>query len=376
MTKIATKPPDLSLEAILEGIGEGFFALGPDWRFTAFNRAAEEIFGLSRGDVIGRLLWEVSPGVVGAEFERRCRIVMNERVRQEFEAILRPDRFHDVRAFPLDEGIGVSFRDATSRRRAVEALREREAELARVQRIAGVGGLHADLTGELRTRRSPEYLQVHGLDASAAEESLEDWVKRIHPDDRRRAEKYFLDAIAGSETSYRQEYRIIRPNDGQTRWVRAIAEIERDATGKAQKLVGVHLDITEIKEAERQARDSEQRLRAIADALPLLISYVDKDEVFRFANKPYEAWFGRPLSEIVGQKVADVMGAEMHEARRPFIERALAGESLTYEMNFPAMDGERITQIAHVPHRDETGNVLGTYSLVQDITERKRAELA
>jgi PAS domain S-box-containing protein len=378
ISDIAARPLDLSVEAILEGIGEGFFALGLDWRFTAFNRAAEEIFGLSRSEVIGRLLWEVSPRVVGTEFERRYRIVMSERARQEFEtyAILRPDRFHEVRAFPLGEGIGVSFRDATNRRRMLDALHEREAELARVQRIAGVGGLEADLTGELRTRRSPEYLQLHGLPPNTAEESLEDWVKRIHPEDRGRAEKYFLDALAGVETSYRQEYRIIRPNDGETRWVRAVAEIERDAQGRAQKLVGVHFDITEIKEAERHARESEERLREIANALPLLISYVDKEAIFRFANKPYEAWFGRPLREIIGKRIIEVMGVEMYEARRPYVERALAGESVTYEAAFPRTEGEAITEIVHVPHRDETGDVLGVYSLVQDITDRKRAERA
>ena len=58
---------------MLQGIGEGFFALDAQWRFTAFNPAAEEIFGLARADVIGKTLWEVSPGIVGTEFERRYR---------------------------------------------------------------------------------------------------------------------------------------------------------------------------------------------------------------------------------------------------------------------------------------------------------------
>ena len=370
---------DLSVDAILEGIGEGFFALDADWRFTAFNRAGEEIFGLLRNEVLGRSIWEVSPGIVGTEFERRYRSVMADRVRQEFEAYsaLRPDRFHEVRAFPLGDGIGVAFRDITNRRRVLEALRQREAELARLQKIAGVGSLEADLTGELRTARSPEYLQLHGLPPSTTEESLKDWVKRIHPEDRSRAEKYFLDTIAGAETTYRQEYRIIRPSDGQTRWVRAVAELERDAESRPKRLAGIHLDITEIKEAERQARESEERLREIANALPLLISYIDKDQIFRFANKPYETWFGRPLSEIVGKRVDEVMSIEMYEARRPFVERALAGEEVTYEAAFARASGDEvITEIAHVPHHDEAGAVVGLYSLVQDITDSKHAERA
>ncbi len=49
-------------------------------------------------------------------------------------------------------------------------------------------------------------------------------------------------------------------------------------------------------------QESEGRLRAIADALPFLISYLDSNQIFRFINKPYEAWFERPLSEIVGRQ--------------------------------------------------------------------------
>ncbi len=369
---------DLSVDSILEGIGEGFLAFGADWRFTAFNPAAEEIFNLPRSAVIGRLLWEVSPNIVGTEFERRYRLVMSERTRQVFEthSVLRPDRYHEVRAFPLGDGVGVAFRDASARRSVDQALREREAELARVQQIGGVGGLEVDLHNGFRTRRSPEYLHLHGLPASAANESHEQWVQRVHPDDRQRVEKYFLDAIAGLETHYKAEYRIVRPSDGAVRWIRAVAEIERDPQGRAARLVGAHFDITERKEAERAARESEERLRAIADALPLLISYVDDEQRFRFANKPYEQWFGRPLSEIVGRKLSEVMDAATYEARRPYVERALAGESLSYEVDLRRPTGTIVTEVVHVPHCGSDGRVVGFYAVVRDITDRKVAERA
>ena len=373
-------PPgeSLSMAAILEGIGEGFFALGRDWRFTAFNRAAEEIFEISRGAVIGRTLWEVSPGVVGGEFERRYRRVMDERIKQAFEihSVRRPDRWHEVRAFPLAEGIGVAFRDATDRLRMTQALRARERELARVQRIGGVGGVEVDLRDGFRARRSPEYMLLHGLPPDEADETLDQWVERIHPDDRERTRRHFLGAAAGADRAYEAEYRVTRPDDGRVRWIRAVAEIERDAAGRAVALIGAHLDITDLKVAERTAAESERRLRALTDALPLLISYVDRDQVFRFVNKPYEAWFARPLHEIIGRKARDVLGEAMYEARRPYLERAMAGERLVYEVVFDRPDGPVITEIIHIPHRDESGRVLGMYGIVQDITARKLAERA
>src|SRR5208282_5132432 len=290
----------LSVNEILDGLGEGFFVLDSNWRFVAFNRAAEEMFELRREGVVGKLLWEVSPAVLGTEFDRRYRLAMSNREKQAFEShsIKRPDRYHEVRAFPLGDGIGVAIRDATDRQNILQTLRHRELELARVQEIGGIGGMRVDLGGEITAHRSPEYLRLHGLPPDAGVESLEDWAQRIHPDDRSRAVEHFLRIVGSGATQYKSEYRIVRPSDGEVRWIRAVGEIERD-----------------------------EELRAIADALPVLISYVDKDEVYRFANKAYETWFERPLNTILGRRVNEDMSPAMYEARRRYLERALAGES-------------------------------------------------
>ena len=324
---------------------------------TASNSAAEAILGAPSAEIVGDLLWNVLPQIRGTEFERRCRLVIEKRTREEFEiySALRPGRHHEVRAFPFGADVGVAFRDITDRERDTQALRDRELELARVQRIGGVGGLDVDVSNGFRSHRSPEYLHLHGLPPSAVDDTHEQWVARVHPEDRERVEKYFLAAVAGSDKDYKAEYRIVRPSDGQTRWIRAVAEIERDSQGRALKLIGAHLDITDQKNAEATVQESEGRLRAITDALPFLISYLDNDQIFRFINKPYESWFERPLSEIVGRHVRDVMGPAMYEARRPFIERALAGESLSYEADFPRSEGTVQTEIVHVPHRDQGG---------------------
>src|SRR5215471_12228359 len=75
---------------------------------------------------------------------------------------------------------------ARERDNAYRALQEREAELARIQRIAGVGGLEIDFRDGVRNRRTPEYLLIHGLPAEAANETYGDWMLRIHPEDRER----------------------------------------------------------------------------------------------------------------------------------------------------------------------------------------------
>lgn len=173
---------------------------------------------------------------------------------------------------PIDEGdrvggVLVVCRDVTRDYLAAAELREREAELARVQQIGQIGGLEVDLRTGFRNRRSPEYLLLHGLPPDAANETHEDWVRRIHPEDREATEQKFRDAIAGDVREYTVRYRIIRPSDGEIRWISVKSTIERDEQGKAIRLVGAHSDVTEQVMAEQALRQSEERHRRLADQL-------------------------------------------------------------------------------------------------------------
>ncbi|MBE9607583.1 PAS domain-containing protein [Acetobacteraceae bacterium H6797] len=148
--------------------------------------------------------------------------------------------------------------------RLQSALAESEAKLRRVQRIGMVGGFEIDLRSGLNYR-SAEYMAVQGLAASPAEESHAHWVARLHPEDRERAESYFFAAIAPNGPSeYVQEYRIIT-HKGETRWVSARAEIERDEAGIATRMIGAHLDVTALRsvqaELERVNHALEDRVR-------------------------------------------------------------------------------------------------------------------
>src|ERR1700722_3781883 len=185
----------------------------------------------------------------------------------------RLDRVYWTYGFsPIDEddrigGVLVVCRDVTTDYLAASALREREAELARVQQIGQIGGLEVDLRTGFHNRRSPEYLLIHGLPADAANESHEDWVRRIHPEDREATEQKFRDAVASNVHDYTVQYRIIRPSDGETRWISVKSTIERDANGKPLRLIGAHTDVTEQVLAEQALRQSEELYRKLADQL-------------------------------------------------------------------------------------------------------------
>jgi PAS domain S-box-containing protein len=266
---------------------------------------------------------------------------------------------------------------ARERDRAHRALQEREAELVRIQRIGRVGGVEVDLREGFTNRRSPEYLLIHGLPPDAAGESHEDWVNRIHPEDRERTVSLFLEAVAGSSEDYTAEYRIIRPSDGQTRWINVIAKIERDASGRAVRLVGAHIDTTERMLAQESLRESEERFRLIADSAPVPMWVTKLDRTRLFANQAYCDFVGLPYDEAIGFDWRKILHPD-DMAR--IVKESVAGEAtlkpFVLEARYRRADGEwRWLRSESQPRWDPTGGHIGFIGVAHDITAAKQAEI-
>src|SRR6201999_902851 len=94
-------------------------------------------------------------------------------------------------------------------------------------------------------------------------------------------------------------YRIVRPNDGVLRWIRVVAKIDRDAEGRAIRLLGAHIDITDRMLAQETLRETEQRFQLIADSAPVPIWVTKLDRTRSFANKAYVDFLGLPFEQAV-----------------------------------------------------------------------------
>src|SRR3954463_13892402 len=265
---------------------------------------------------------------------------------------------------------------ARERDRAHRALLEREAELARIQRIARVGGLEIDFRDGVKNRRSPEYLLVHGLTPEAVNETYEDWVGRIHPEDRERTVKHLFDILRSDSADYSAEYRIVRPNDGDTRWIRVVAKIERDRNGRALRLVGADLDVSDQMLAQETLRESEERFRLIADSAPVPIWVTKLDRTRSFANQAYLDFLGLPFEQAI---VFDWRKVLHPDDQSRIVQESVAGEAtlkpFVLEARYKRADGEwRWLRSESQPRWDPTGNHIGFIGVAHDVTAAKQAE--
>jgi two-component system, OmpR family, sensor histidine kinase VicK len=134
-------------------------------------------------------------------------------------------------------------------------------------------------------------------------------------------------------------------------------------------------EIIDRQQVEIALRQSEEQLRLITNALPVLIAYVDDRECYQFNNQAYTDWLGKSLPNIHGSSMREVWGEECYPRMQPHIHQALAGNVVTYENEIQIHDGTtRSVSINYIPHIDDQGRIGGFFALTSDISDRKAIE--
>lgn len=149
-------------------------------------------------------------------------------------------------------------RDVSERKDAEDALRLNERRLRLVHEATGLAEFEADAGGTVHC--SERMTQQLGLGEGRRTLAFQEWLDIIHPADRDRVRDEILSAVEGART-LQSEFRIIRPEDGEIRWISSHSYLQRGPGGGATRSIGAHLDITERKRAEEALRESEERFR-------------------------------------------------------------------------------------------------------------------
>jgi PAS domain S-box-containing protein len=235
-------------------------------RYRFVNEQFLRRFGLRREEVVGRRDDEIFPAAQAAAFAANDARVLSAGAALTFEETARyidGERFNVVVKFPVLDGAGAIIgvggvaTDITERRRVEQALLEQRTLLSEAQKLAGLGCWEWDPASG-RVIWSEELYRIYGVSAQDFRPSFENYLERVHPDDRSRTAGTVAAAVTQGR-GFTFEERIVRP-DGEVRLLRSHGEVVRGGDGKAAKVLGACLDITEQKAAESALRALSRRL--------------------------------------------------------------------------------------------------------------------
>lgn len=176
------------------------------------------------------------------------------------------------------------------------------------------------------------------------------------------------------------EYQMVA-HDGEVVDVLMSAFVERSPDGTPIRSLAVMADVTLQRRAEQADRDARQELmrqsatlRSVTEAIPDMVTVMSLDGTFRFANGAFQAWCGRPVDQILGRKAHEIFGEPELKRRWPWVEQAMAGKRVEFELDYPSRDGVTCLGIRYIPLRLESGEVDGFVGVSRDITQQKREE--
>jgi PAS domain S-box-containing protein len=203
-----------------------------------------------------------------------------------------------------------------------------------------------------------ELRNKHCVDFSPHEDAEKDWA-------------LFQQLRAGVIDHYQLEKRYFK-RDGSLVWGCLTISLMK---GASPLVVAMVEDITEKRRAQEELLRAQGDLELVANQMAAAVTRCSRDFRYLWANRRYANWLRRPLNEIVGRPILDVLGKDAFEALQRYFERVLAGEKVDYEeeVNFSGI-GRRWISAAYTPTWDSDTSVNGWVAVVLDVTERKLAE--
>ena len=348
-----------------------------------WNRFAEELYGWSADEAIGREVREllVTENIREQVAEVWSRLESGQNWAGEFPVKRRDGTIVQVwvNDSPIynDKGelIGILSitHDITERKIAERAVQESERRLLRAQQAARVGTWEWDI-GSGRSVWSEMIWELLGLEPGDGESSVERFTAFIHPDDRERVLLGISKVLADGD-DFSEEFRLLR-RDGTILWVTSKGAVIRSEDGQPERMLGVNIDITERKLTEEKVRESEDRFRNMADNAPMMVWVSGVDKLTTYFNKEWLDFSGRTMEQELGNGWAEgVHPDDLAHCLEVYHTRFDQRERFEMEYRLRRFDGEyRWVVDRGTPRFTTQGEFRGYIGTAIDITDRKESE--
>jgi two-component system CheB/CheR fusion protein len=365
----------------IETVGIIFFTL--DGRITDANDAFLKMSGYTHDDLKdGRVRWDkmTPPEWMSLTREQIDRVSRTGKIGPYEKQYIRKDGTRWWGLFTgtkLGEDFGVEYvLDVSDKKEAEEALRlseerfrqfaENSADVfwilnAKTQQLEYINPIYEKMFGQSREKIMLN--RTHRLDV-------------VHPEDRKKAATGLPQALAGE--TFTRNYRIVRPSDGEQRWIRDTGFPIRNEAGEVVRIAGVAQDVTDEKEHSELLRESEEKLRLLINGAPEYAMFLmDPGNHIIYWSRGAERVFGWTEDEALGQTGEMIFTPEdrANEVEKKELAIARRNGSAPDRRWHLCKDGSRIW-VDGIMHRldDEKGELRGYAKIARNATEQRRAQ--
>lgn len=289
------------------------------------------------------------------------------------------EHFLQSKSYPiLDDSGKVAYivnhvRDISEETETRDELQLAKTQLSEALSIGMVGTWVYDLTTN-RIVADKGLAQIFDINERMAAKglSVETLIDVIHPDDRAPVQR-LINSVIGNGLKFDAEFRIVL-GDGSVRWIIARGHIERDDLGKPYRFPGVVVDITERKESEQALRESEDRLRFMADSMPQLVWISRPDGYTEYFNQKWYDYTGTVPDQSPSDDWSGIIHPDDADSARQSWQKALkTGKPYEFEYRLydAANDAYRWFMARALPFHDSSGKIIKWYGTCTDIDDYK-----
>ncbi|QPK61863.1 EAL domain-containing protein [Methylomonas sp. LL1] len=272
-------------------------------------------------------------------------------------------------------GAVVMHLDVTAQRQIKEELRASELRFRQMAENIGDAFFLLDVDVGRMLYVSPAYETIWGRSCESLYQNPQSWTEAVHPDDRAATYKTYRKALVAGDADF--QFRIVR-QDGSIRWIEVKGYPVRDEAGKLVRIAGLAKDITRRMRAAQDLRESERRFRDLLENVELVSMMLGRDGCITYCNDYLLRLSGWHRDELLGRNWFETfIPPELSELKGAFFSALLANlpETWHHENEILTRAGQRrLIRWNNSVLRSGTGEVIGTASIGEDITERKAAE--
>jgi diguanylate cyclase (GGDEF)-like protein/PAS domain S-box-containing protein len=334
------------------------------------DKTQEELYGKTLTQIFGATAWTLAR----ASFERAFAGQAATYERQ----VKQPDgslRWHRIQVFPdtvanqtveriftiafdIEDDIRMRQQLAASEARLRSVVETINQPIIRLDRNMLV--TYANKAFAAYTNRTVDEIVGHSLTAlfgAAAEASVSDHYKR---------------AFSGETVQFEQHAQL----KDVRHWLRIQIVPDRDAAGNVHGVFATAYDVDAEIRANKRLEEARKRLDHFADSIPFPLTYLDRDGLYRFANRIFLERHSLTSENVIKHHPREARGERVWQEYKPYFEAALAGAEIVYEREVTLASGDcRWTRTIYSPDRNEAGEVIGVYTASSDIHEIKSAQM-